>query len=166
MESIVLIGFMGVGKTTIGHMLSEKVGLHVVDMDEYIVKQEGMPVREIFERFGEGHFRYLETAVLSKLLNEACIITAGGGIVERKENRTLLGENGCVIHLSAPFESLWERLEGDPDRPLAQNPRHEVESLFSRRIPLYEEARTHEVDTGGKDEEAVTREILSLLGRN
>ncbi len=120
MKSIFFIGFMGVGKTTIGKRVGEIVELPVIDMDSYIERKEKKSIKEIFELQGEEYFRLLETTALNKLMNVEGIITTGGGIIEKEENRKTLAGNEFVFYLSCSFDHLWERLQGDSTRPLVR----------------------------------------------
>jgi shikimate kinase len=159
---IFLIGFMGVGKTTVGKEIGLLKGLPVIDMDHFIEEKEGRAIKDIFREEGEDFFRTIETQALKELEKKEAVITTGGGIIEREENRDILLESGKVIHLYCSFEELWERLEGDSERPLVQaNSRDQLRNLYNRRLPLYRSASHSEVDTTGKSIE----ETLNELGR-
>ncbi|WP_044340021.1 shikimate kinase [Rossellomorea aquimaris] len=165
MRPIFFIGFMGVGKTTIGKRLGEVLGLPVIDMDSYIENKEKKPIKEIFNQHGEEYFRDLESDVLLELANEQAIITTGGGVVEREKNREILRQQELVFHLSCPFDALWSRLKGDENRPLVQNnSRERLSSLFNRRLPLYDSGSSKTIHTGNKTVEEVIQEILPHLG--
>jgi shikimate kinase len=160
---IFLTGFMGVGKTTVGKRLGELQQLPVIDMDHYIEEKDGRRIKDIFREKGEGHFRSLETAALKELLKMEAVITTGGGIVERKENREILATVETVFHLYCSFEVLWERLEGDSERPLVQkNSMDGLLELYNRRLPLYRNVSNIEIDTTYK----TIDETLSKLKRN
>jgi len=118
-KNIVLIGFMGTGKTTIGRIASERLGLQFVDTDDLVVAQAGEPVAQIFERLGEDGFRELETAALRGLAGQdGKIIATGGGIVTRPENIGLLRQLGYVVWLFAKVETIFARVSLNRDRPL------------------------------------------------
>ena len=120
MKNIVLIGFMGSGKTTIGKSLEEKTDMVFVDTDELIEAYEGCKVSEIFADKGEAYFRRLEKETLKNLLESTDnkVISTGGGIVTNQENIPLLKQLGKVFYLRIKPETVVERLEGDKTRPL------------------------------------------------
>jgi shikimate kinase len=164
MKAIFFIGFMGVGKTTIGKRLGEVLNLPVIDMDHYIENKQKKTVKDIFHHHGESYFRDLESKVLLELKFEKAIITTGGGVVERKANRDFLRENGPVFHLTCPFNALWERLEGDDNRPLVRNnSKNSLLDLFERRLPLYESGSSVTIHTENKSVEEVVQSILPYL---
>ena len=150
--NIVLCGFMGCGKTTVGRLLAEQVGYRFVDMDAYIEEQAGMTVSAIFERFGEADFRRREREACTALAAESgLVIATGGGALTFPENAEALGRTGCIVLLSVSPEALLKRLEGDTTRPLLARPDKEqaLRELFERRLPLYRAAADVEVDGGG-----------------
>lgn len=141
--NIVLIGFMGSGKTTVGQALSEKCGREFLDTDALIEAEEGRKISEIFAKEGEGHFRKLEYAALKSLLEvKDKIISTGGGIVTYPDNRGLLKKAGKVVYLRVKPETVVKRLEGDESRPLlmGDDKLSKVENLLSSRKAMYEEA--------------------------
>lgn len=164
-KNIVLIGFMGCGKTTIGKRLQQMLGYPMVDIDHLIEEKAGMPVSAIFATFGEPLFRELETAVLHELSapdSPRRIISTGGGIVSRRQNRKLLHQLGFVVWLQAPVDAILDRTARNKDRPLLQteNPRERIEVLLNQRLPWYREAAHLAVDTYGLDVEEVATGIL------
>ncbi|UTE76312.1 shikimate kinase [Rossellomorea sp. KS-H15a] len=164
MKPIFFIGFMGVGKTTIGKRLGDVLNLPVIDMDQYIERIEKKAIKDIFLQHGESYFRDLETKVLNELKSEEVIITTGGGVVERKENREFLRQNESVFHLTCSFDSLWERLEGDEDRPLVQNnSKGKLLDLFERRLPLYKDGSSVIIHTDHKSVDEVVQAILPYI---
>lgn len=120
MRKIYLVGFMGCGKSAIGRQLSYVLRMPFYDMDKEIVRQQGMPIPEIFEKYGEEHFRNLETEFLRNFRDEACIIATGGGVAMRPENREIMRRTGLVFFLDAPFEDIYNRIKNDKNRPIAQ----------------------------------------------
>ncbi|MDB6080694.1 MAG: Shikimate kinase [Akkermansiaceae bacterium] len=164
-KNIVLIGFMGCGKTTIGKKLQHMLGYPMIDIDHLIEEKAGMPVNAIFSAFGESQFRELETAVLHELTAPDAprrIISTGGGIVSRRQNRRLLHQLGFVVWLQAPVDAILERTARNKDRPLLQteNPRQRIEALLDLRTPWYQETAHLAVDTYGLDAEEVATGIL------
>lgn len=141
--NIVLIGFMGSGKTTVGQALSVKCGREFLDTDALIEANEGRKISEIFAKEGEAHFRKLEYAVLNNLTEaKDKIISTGGGIVTYPDNRGLLKKAGKVVYLRVKPETVVKRLEGDESRPLlmGDDKLSKVENLLSSRKAMYEEA--------------------------
>ena len=142
-KSIVLIGFMGAGKSSVGRCLSRMTGLPRFDTDEMIAKDFAMPIAEIFSKKGEKPFRDAETAILRKLGRELdSILVTGGGTVLRPENVELLKGLGLVVHLAADEKTLLRRLMRKRTRPLIQtdDSRATVKKLLQERMPLYRAA--------------------------
>ena len=149
-RNIVLIGFMGSGKSSIGRLVATRLGFQFLDTDALVAERAGMEITDIFERQGEARFRELETAALRSLsLYERCVIATGGGVILREENRTLLRELGLVVELSASEEVIFERVARNTRRPLLQtaDPRETVAKLLAGRRPLYAEAAECSIDT-------------------
>lgn len=164
---LVLIGFMGSGKSTVARELSRLNGWPTIDLDAQIVADAGCSIAEIFRRDGEDRFRQLETAALVKLGDlRRSIIATGGGIIGRAENWPLLHRLGVIVYLQATWPTLRQRLAGSTDRPLAAPERGwgEIEQLLRQRQPLYEQADLV-VATDHLDAAAVAREILKSIGQ-
>ncbi|MDU7338175.1 MAG: shikimate kinase [Clostridium sp.] len=141
--NIVLCGFMGSGKTTVGQVLAQKSGRAFFDLDQYIEQQEGKTVTQIFAEQGEEGFRKLETKAARKLSEQNnLIIATGGGAVLKEENVEILRKGGVLIHLDASLNAVEQRLNGLDDRPLLQrDDRQEfLRILYAKRIPLYRTA--------------------------
>ena len=164
MKNIVLIGFMGSGKTTIGKSLEEKTDMVFVDTDELIEAYEGCKVSEIFADKGEAYFRRLEKETLKNLLESTDnkVISTGGGIVTNQENIPLLKQLGKVFYLRIKPETVVERLEGDKTRPLliGEDKRVKVEQLMTDRKELYEMAADKTIDTDGLSVSEIVGKIL------
>ena len=158
----VLLGFMGAGKTTVGRLLDPN--FH--DMDELIVNQIGMSINDFFAVKGEDAFRKIEAEMLENLLmNQAEIISPGGGIVVNPHNRDLLEKNPYNIYLRVDFDTLYQRIENDlaMQRPLyLNNTREEFKKIFEERLPLYEEVATHIIDVEGRTPEEIAEMIRCL----
>lgn len=163
-NNIVLIGFMGCGKTTVGQELAEQLSYAFLDTDLYIEEKEGMAIREIFTEKGEDYFRRLETSSLEELaLNtEKAIVSSGGGLPLRPENAKLLQKLGFVIYLKVEKETVLERLQGDTTRPLLQceDPAKKVEELLAYRNPIYEVGAHLVVSVDEKSVEEIVEEIV------
>lgn len=162
-KMIYLTGFMGSGKTTIGAELGGKLAAKVIDTDRWIEEREGHTIKAIFAEKGEAYFRDLETEALKEIKGNHLIVTTGGGIVGRQENRELMKKNGKVIYLHCQIEELMKRLKNDISRPLIQNQDQEkIAALFQSRKALYEEADVT-IDTTKKEIEEVVSMIEEWL---
>lgn len=167
MGNIILIGFMGCGKSTIGVKLSYRLRRPLLDTDKLIEKEEGRTISEIFETDGEEYFRNLETECIKKLLTTAHdqIISVGGGLPVREENHALLKKLGTVVYLRARAETIYERVKHDKSRPLLQcdNPQEKIQTLMEQRAAAYEGASDVIVDVDNKDFDAILDEIVSAV---
>ena len=167
MSNIILIEFMGSGKTTIGRRLSYRLKQTMTDTDKLIEKQQNMTIPELFELYGEKKFRDLETQSIEYLLrtvkNE--VISTGGGMPIRPENRTLLKELGCVIFLRVRPETIIERLKNDTTRPLlrGENPELKIAAMLQERNPAYLETADIVIDVDDKSFEMILDEIEEAL---
>ncbi|HBT83214.1 MAG: hypothetical protein A2091_02875 [Desulfuromonadales bacterium GWD2_61_12] len=165
MPSIILVGFMGAGKTTVGAKLAAMLHRPLCDLDGEIVATAGMTIPEIFACKGESYFRDLETAALGAIdrLHDQVVAT-GGGVVERPGNWALMRALGKTVYLQAPWDVLRQRLLGGGGRPLAraQDGWEQVEALMLRREPLYRQA-DYVVSTAGFDSEQVVAVIAGLF---
>lgn len=168
-RKLILIGFMGAGKTSVGAAYAEKYGIPMVDTDARIEEKTGMIVSDIFATLGEETFRHLETQVLQDLLEEPgpMIISVGGGLPLREENRELLNQLGTVICLKVTPDTVLKRLKGDTTRPLLQggDVRHRVEELLATRNPLYETAANGSVIVDGKNFDQIVEELDSFANQ-
>lgn len=167
MNNIVLIGFMGCGKSTVGIKLSYRLRRIVEDTDKLIEKKAGKTISEIFKDEGEPAFRQMETECLKELLSfkDEKILATGGGLPMQKENHALLKQLGCVLYLKISPECVYERLKNDTSRPLLQceDPLERIRSLLAKRALVYEEAADLVVDVDGKDMEQIITEIVQKL---
>lgn len=167
MNNIVLIGFMGSGKTSFGHWLMENVGLDFADTDEYIEQQQQRRIKDIFATDGEEFFRNLETEALEHFTQGRCdmVLSVGGGVPVREINRKLMREVGVVVYLRARVETLVSRLSGDNTRPLlaAANPEERIRELMEARSEMYLDAADIIIDTDGKSFNTVYGELENKL---
>ncbi len=167
MRNIVLIGFMGTGKTSVANAIAREYGYDAVDTDRLICEKEGMSINEIFAQKGEEGFRQIETALIRDDLVKmtGMVISCGGGMPLREENRRLLKQAGTVIWLKTSMPKLMERLQGDTTRPLlaCPDPQARVRTLLKERAPLYSAAADREILTDEKTPAAIAREIIALL---
>lgn len=164
-KNIVLIGFMGCGKSTVGRELQQRLGYPLVDMDHTIEERAGKPITAIFADDGETTFRDMETALLRELNDPEAprrIISTGGGVVGRAENRALLKDLGYVVWLHAPSAVILERTSKNRGRPLLHtaDPAAKIEALMAQRRPLYEETAHLKLDTAGLRCDEVATGIL------
>jgi len=165
-KSIVLIGMMGAGKSSVGRCLQQRTGLARLDTDEMVAAQFGIPIAQIFEKHGEEGFRIAETEVLRKLAPvRPAVVVTGGGIVVRAENVDLLKQLGTIVWVTADEATLFERASRRNDRPLLQqeNPRAVFLDLLREREPLYRTAADLRVDTSKMTHDEVVEAILSKL---
>lgn len=169
-KNVIFIGFMGAGKTSVGQAYAQAAGIPLVDTDQMIEEEAGMTISDIFRRKGEEFFRETETSVLKKLLKETepKVISVGGGLPLREENRTLLRELGEVIFLQVKAETVLERLKGDTTRPLLQGTdvKQRAEELLAYRNPIYCQAASWIIDVDGKTVEEIVNLIREKEGKN
>lgn len=148
--NVILIGFMGTGKTSISKRVAHSLGFTFVDTDELIVESAGKAITEIFADQGEDHFRDLETESLRTCQQRnQQVISTGGGIILRKENRKLLAQCGYVIWLKASANDILERISRNQERPLLQtpNPLQTIKDMLQARNELYSASADFEIDT-------------------
>ena len=166
-RAIVLIGFMGSGKSSAGRILERKTGWPRFDTDELVSARFGRPIPEIFADFGEDTFRDAESEVVGQLSAATpAVIVTGGGIVLRASNVELLRRAGTLVHLEADEETLFRRVSRRTTRPLLQteNPRATLAELLRVRLPLYREAADFQVDTSRLTHEEVAEAVLNKVG--
>lgn len=165
-RAIVLIGFMGSGKSAVGRALAARLRLRRIDTDELVRGKLGLPISQIFERLGEERFRETETEVLHGLSpDDPAIVITGGGIILRAENVQLLQRVGTIVCLIADQETLFERVGRSTSRPLLQtpNPLGTLRQLYAVREPLYRAAADLEIDTSGFSVDEVTELVVEKL---
>ncbi len=154
---IYLCGFMGCGKSRIGSELARKTGMKFADLDSYITEREGMTIPEIFERFGEAHFRELEARYIAEMPDNSVTALGGGAIINDKTAETAR-RTGRVIFLDVDFDTCYERIKNDSNRPLAYNsPREKVKELYDTRRPVYAERADIITDASGSPIQIVER---------
>lgn len=166
MNTLFLTGFMGAGKTTIGRALADELSLTLFDTDELIERAMKKTINAIFEDEGELAFRNYEHKVLQNVSGQSVIVTTGGGIVTREENRQCMKKNGIIIYLHSDPETILERLREDATRPLLrENKKDKIDQLFEARLPYYLEA-DYVVNTTGKSVNTIVTEITGFLIRD
>ena len=161
-DNIYLTGFMGTGKSTVSRILAGALGFEEIDTDAEIARQQGRSIKEIFAAEGEGYFRSLETGLLRQMQGQGHkVISCGGGMVLRKENISLMKENGLVVLLTAEPETVFARVSRNSGRPLLEGKMDvgHIRELLEQRRPYYEEAGELVVKTDGRSPEEISEEI-------
>jgi shikimate kinase len=170
--SIILIGYRGSGKTTVGRKLADRLGRKFVDADDLIIRDAGLSIRQIFARFGESHFRDLETKTIGQLAEyQDHVIALGGGALGRVENRQALsGKNHQIIHLRCQAAELLNRINADSgtsdNRPALTDlggGLEEIQKLLRQREPIYTGMMTAELDVTHLSPDQAALEIARLL---
>ena len=164
--NIVLIGFMGSGKSTISDYLSTVFDMKLVEMDQVIAEKEEMSIPDIFATYGEEYFRNLETNLLKELqTGQNCIISCGGGVALRQENVVEMKKNGRVVLLTASPETILERVKDSHERPLLENNKNTefIAGLMEARREKYQAAADIIVATDGKTELEICEELVKKL---
>jgi 3-dehydroquinate synthase len=166
-HNVILIGFMGSGKTTVGKRLAERLGYDFVDTDSLIEELTKKSISEIFEVQGEAVFRSIEKKVIAEVVQKKNqVISCGGGAVLYPENADRLRKSGKVILLSTSLETLYERLKPEiSERPLlrTENPQEQIKSLLNKRSATYKKVAHFSVETDNKSVEEVVEEIIERL---
>lgn len=167
MKNVVLIGYMGSGKSTVGKILREKTGWLLLDSDVEIEKEQNKKISDIFKEQGEDAFRNMESEYLDKLakMDESIILSTGGGMPMRKENADRMKKVGLVIYLRATAETIYGRLKDDTQRPLLQtgDKLTIITEMLERRNPVYESAADIIIDTDDNNLERVVNDIMELI---
>ncbi len=159
---IVLVGFMGAGKTTVGRLLAVRLGVTFADSDQVIEERAGKPIRRLFADDGEPAFRELEHDTIAALLRGSdAVLAVGGGAPGHQGTRKLLAEVP-VVYLRVSYATALSRVGGDRGRPMLARP--DIADLYAARDPLYASVATITVDTDGRDPTAIATEILARFG--
>ena len=162
---VVLVGFMGSGKSSVGRELARRIGAEFVDADAWIERKAGRRIRVLFAEEGEPAFREMEKAALREILAvKGRVVAAGGGAFLDEENRGRMKAYGAVVYLEASAETVLGRLARDASRPLLQGADREsvIKGLLARRVPEYRRA-DHAVPTDGLTVEEIAGRIIELL---
>lgn len=162
-SAIVLIGFMGAGKSSVGRALAQRTGFPRYDTDQMVAARFGLSIPEIFSQRGESAFRDAEAEALGQLPASAAVIVTGGGALLRNGHAELIQKLGTVVQLTADLETLLERVSRRTTRPLLQteNPRAMIEALLREREPLYRAAADLVIDTSELRHEEVAERVLA-----
>ena len=164
--NIFIVGPMGSGKSTVGKIISDELFLGFLDTDEEIEARTGASIDWIFDLEGEDGFRKRESSILQDLAEKnSIVLSTGGGIILKEENREILSSRGTVFYLATPISVQLERTAKDKDRPLLKNgdPKEILTKLHKDRKNLYESVADHIVDTENKSSHEVASEIIKLV---
>jgi len=162
---LILTGFMGSGKSSVGRILAERLGCPFVDLDATVVAEAGRSINDIFAQDGEKAFRSMESSCLERVLaGSRAVVATGGGVVVAEENRRKMRDRGVVVNLSVSLPQVMHRLQGATDRPLFSgvDAANSVKLLMDERKHFYDEADIR-IDTDGKSVEDVAAEILRFV---
>jgi shikimate kinase len=163
---VVLIGYRGTGKSIVGKIVANRLGLAYMGMDAQIVERAGIPIPDIVETFGWSGFRDRETQLALELAQEeGLVVDTGGGIIERPENMAALGKNAVVVWLKATVDTIVFRIQGDSQRPSLTGKKsftEEVEEVLASRVANYRAAAHYEIDTDALTPEEVAERVIGI----
>ena len=165
-KNIYLIGFMGVGKSTIGKLLAEQIQGELVEMDETIEAEQKKTINEIFAESGEIHFRDLESDLVERISHKTgVVVSCGGGAVLREENVANMKKSGCIVFLKATPETIYERVKDSTNRPLLNGNMNVdyIRTLMEKRRAIYEASADITILTDGKSQMEIVTETIGQL---
>lgn len=165
MPSLILTGFMGTGKSTVGRKAAQRLGMNFTDTDHEIERITGMSVKEVFKKYGETRFRSEEKAAVRRISRQDnLVIATGGGLVMDPENLVMLKEIGLLISLSAAPEVIYNRVKGKKTRPLldTDNPLETIKGMLEKRSKVYAEAHLT-IDTSVLTLDQVVEQVVSAF---
>ena len=164
--NIVLIGFMGTGKSTVSELLKRRFAMEVVEMDQIIAERQGMSISDIFATYGEEYFRDLETNLLIEMQSKKnMVISCGGGVPMRERNVVEMKKNGRVVLLTAKPETILNRVKNNHDRPLLEGNKNVdfIADLMEKRREKYQTAADIVIETDGKSGLEICEELVKKL---
>ena len=165
-KTIVLVGIMGAGKSTVGKILADRLGMRFIDADQEIERAAGCTITDFFEKYGEVEFRKGEERVISRILaGEPCVLATGGGAFMSEATRLLIKKIATSVWLRVSFEVLAKRLEKRSDRPLLQtaDPQQTLKALIKKRYPIYNDA-DFIVDAENDGVDITVSKVVECLG--
>lgn len=162
--TIFLCGFMGCGKSTVGSLLSKKLGCGFCDTDELVVKNEGMTIPEIFAQKGEPYFRKVEAETVKSICGKNTIVACGGGAMLNCDTAKAVRENGgTIVYLNVSFEECYSRIKDDTNRPIVvNNTKEQLEEIYNNRRDVYMKNSTVMVEAVGSPTE-IAESIADIL---
>jgi len=164
-KNIILTGFMGVGKTSVGTQLAKDLGYAFVDIDKLIETDQNLTITSLFSKFGEPYFRKVEAAIIQQvMMGEGQVVSTGGGAVIQDANREAFKKGGYVVCLTASPEVIYERIKHETHRPLLQTaePKAKIKELLDSRAKLYAQADVS-IDTSDKSVDDVIKAIKERI---
>ena len=163
LRSVVLCGFMGCGKTTVGELAAKRLGMDYVDADQYIVEKAGMTISEMFEKYGESYFRDREYEAMQALSQRKnTIISSGGGALTFQRNVDAVRQAAMIVYINTEYELCYERISQMPDRPLVKaNTKESLKAMYDRRDGLYRACADAIITNNNTTEESA--DILCVL---
>lgn len=164
-KNIILVGFMGSGKTTVGKVLANTLGYNFIDTDHLVVKNEGADIPFIFETRGEGYFRKAESSALNQAIKQQdCVVATGGGIVTTPENKVILRQ-GFVVYLEASPQQIYQNVKDDQSRPLLKEKDvyGKICTMLKDRQGLYEQVAHFTLKVDEKTPEEICKLILNNI---
>ena len=165
-KTVVLVGIMGAGKSTVGKILADRLGMRFIDADQEIERAAGCTITDFFEKYGEVEFRKGEERVISRILaGEPCVLATGGGAFMSEATRLLIKQIATSVWLRVSFEVLAKRLEKRSDRPLLQtaDPQQTLKALIKKRYPIYNDA-DFIVDAENDGVDITVSKVVECLG--
>lgn len=163
MIPVFLCGFMGCGKSTVGRIVAKKTERAFIDLDEYIEEAAGMSIPEIFEKYGEEHFRTLEADAIKIFDQSFTVVALGGGAIINDRSRALANKAGLVVFIDTPFDLCYDRIKDDPHRPIAKSStKEELKKRYDDRYPIYKQGSSVTVD-GTLTPEETAKKIIEVM---
>ncbi|NPV00765.1 MAG: shikimate kinase [Brevinematales bacterium] len=165
--NIILVGYRGAGKTTLGRELAAELGYRFIDTDDEVVRANGITIPEIFAEYGEPRFREMESSALANVTSgDGAVISTGGGIILSEGNRRIIMERGFRAYLTASPEVIFQRIHRDTNRPslTGKDPMDEIKELLNKRRAFYEEVAEVVIDTGKTPLAECVRMIRNKVG--
>ncbi|MGF6990914.1 shikimate kinase [Lachnospiraceae bacterium PM6-15] len=166
MKNIYFIGFMGVGKSTISYRVSRILKKKIIDTDRELEKRQGKAIHEIFTEKGELYFRKLESELLREISQQTdLIISCGGGMILKEENRKLMKDSGIVVLLTATINTIYRRVALNDRRPLLKGKKTKahLRAMYSKREPIYKELADIEVSINRKTVSMISEEVITKV---